>query len=114
VTFLAVLLIFLCANAAVWAVAVSLDRTWFGTPGPLDNPDFWPYAALTVLLVSALAFVGFPWGYPLSLVIWLLAARHLLELPWPRWLVLFLTSAALSLVSWLAIFGAVELYRSSH
>lgn len=112
-TFLAVLLIMLGANALVWGLAVSLDRAWFGMPGPLDKPYFWIHSALSVGLVSGLAFLGFPWGYPLSVLLWGFAARNLLELPYPRWLALSGLLAGLSLVSWLAIFGAVELYRSS-
>jgi hypothetical protein len=113
VSLLVVFPIFLAFNTVVWAIAISLDRAWFGSWDILDHPEFWPTTAVVLFMVTGVAFLQFPWGYPASLVLWWLAARTLLELPYPRWLVLFLTLSALSLLAWLALFGALELYRLS-
>jgi hypothetical protein len=106
--YLAALVIFLGVATLVWFVAVAVYQALLGDPSLYRNPDFVGTSFASIILGTLLCFVPFPWGYFLTLGVWWLAARHILNLPLPRSLVLFLVLAALSFVSRLAILGALN------
>jgi hypothetical protein len=106
--YLAALLIFALITVAIWFAAVALYHFLAGGPDLRQNPNFAGASAVSILLVTLLSFVPFPWGYLLSLVVWGLAAKAGLELPPGRALLLFLLLAALSMVSRMVILGVLS------
>src|SRR5262249_5303569 len=91
-----------------WAVGVALCQSWLGGPDLRQNPDYLGITTLAVVLVGLASFIPCQGGYLVSLVIWWLAARVLLELPRPRAIAPFVILAALSFVSRLAVLGVRE------
>jgi hypothetical protein len=102
------LLIFFGITAVTWYVGVAIYQSLLGGPDLRKAPDFVSATCASVLLVTLISFVPFPWGYYLSLAVWALAARAVLELPWLRAASLFLILAALSVLSRLAILGVLN------
>jgi hypothetical protein len=108
--FLGAFLIFVVLAAITWAVAVALYQSWVGSPDLRDKQEYLGVATLAVVLAGLASFIPHLGGYLVSLAIWWVAAKVLLELPWPRAIALFLILAALSLVSRLAVLGALEVF----
>lgn len=106
--YLAALVIFGLVTAVIWFVAVALCQQLAGGPDLHQNPNFAASSAVSVALVTLISFVPFPAGYLLSLGVWWLAAKNMLELPWGRAMTLFLLLAALSVVSRLAMLGVLS------
>jgi hypothetical protein len=102
------LVLFALVTTVVWFVAEALYHLLTGGPDLRHNPSFTAASAAALLLVTLISFVPFPTGYLLSLGVWWLAARHILELPMPRALLLWLLLAALSMASRLALLGALH------
>jgi hypothetical protein len=109
-TYLGAFLIFVVLAAVTWAVGVALYQSWVGGPDLRHRQDYLGVATLAVVLVALASFIPYLAGYLVCLVIWWFAAKGLLELPWPRAVALFLILAALSLVSRLAVLGALEVF----
>jgi hypothetical protein len=108
--FLGAFLIFVVLAAVTWAVAVALYQSWLGGPDVRQKPDYLGVATLAVVLVALASFLPYLAGYLVCLAIWWVAAKVLLELPWPRAVALFLILAAVSFVSRLAVLGALEVF----
>jgi hypothetical protein len=108
--YLAALLIFSAITSATWFVGVAVYRAAVGEPDPARNPHFARFSAGTIALVTLLCFVPNPWGFALSVGVWWLAAKQFLELPTPKAVALFLILGALSVVSRLAVLGAMEMF----
>ena len=103
-------LIFVVLAAVTWAVGVALYQSWVGDPDLRHKQDYLGIATLTVVLVALASFIPSLAGCLVCLAIWWLAARVLLELPWPRAVALFVLLAALSFISRLAVLGALEVF----
>jgi hypothetical protein len=108
--FLGAFLIFVVLAAVTWAVGVALYQNWVGGPDIRQKQDYLGIATLAVVLVALASFIPHLAGYFVCLAIWWVAAKVLLELPWPRAVALFLILAALSVVSRLAVLGALEAF----
>lgn len=108
-SYLAALLIFLLITTVIWFVAVAVYRALAGGLDLSHSPNFVVASCVSILLVTLLSLVPFPAGYLLSLGVWWLASKNLLELPLSRAAILFLVLAALSFLSRLAILGALSL-----
>ena len=108
--FLGAFLIFVVLAAVTWAVGVALYQSWLGGPDLRHKQDYLGIATLAVVLVGLASFLPSLAGYVVCLAIWWVAARVLLELPWPRAVALFAILAALSVVSRLAVLGALEAF----
>jgi hypothetical protein len=102
------LLIFFAITTTTWFAGVAIYQSLLGGPDLQQAPDFVTTSCASILLVTLISFVPFPWCYYLSLAVWALAARAVLELPWFRAIVLFLILAALSFLSRLAILGVLS------
>jgi hypothetical protein len=105
---LAALVIFALVTTAIWFTAVALYQQLVGGPDLRQNPNLAWASGVSILLVTLISFIPFPAGYLLSLVVWWLAAKPCLELPWGRAVALFLLLAALSIVSRLVILGVLS------
>jgi hypothetical protein len=108
--FLGAFLIFVVLAAVTWAVAVALYQSWVGGPDLRHKQEYLGIATLAVVLVGLASFIPYLAGYLVCLAIWWVAAKVLLELPWPRAVALFLILAALSFVARLAVLGALEVF----
>jgi hypothetical protein len=103
------LLIFLAITVVTWAIAIALYQTFVGGPDLRQHPHFYQGSAVAVGLVTLAFPIPFPGGYLVSLGLWWITAKCLLELPLPRAVALFLILASLAFVSHLAIRGALAL-----
>jgi hypothetical protein len=92
----------------IWFMAIAMYHMLTGAPDLRQTPSFGVISAGTILLVTHFSFIPFPAGYLLALVFWWLAAKNVLELPLGRAVVLFLILAALSMISRLALLGALH------
>ncbi len=97
--YLAALVIFGLATLLIWVVAVALYQQFTGDADIRRNPNFGGTSTVSVVLVTLISLIPFPLGYLLSLGIWWLAARSMLELSWGHAVILFLLLAVLSMVS---------------
>ena len=108
--FLGAFLIPLVIAAVSWAVAVALYQDWVGGQDVRRQPDFPGASAVAVGLVTLASFLPHLAAYLASLAVWWVAAKRLLDLPWPRAVALFLILAALSSLSRLATLGALVVF----
>ncbi len=107
-TFFIALVIFLGITTTIWFIAVALYQSIMGGPDLRQNPNFAWASLVSILLVTVISFVPFPAGFLFSLAVWWLAGKTFLELPFGRATVLFLLLAGLSIISRLAILGALD------
>jgi hypothetical protein len=100
-------LVFALVTAATGAVALAVYVTFVGGPDPRRQPHFFWRSALAVAVVALAWFAPFPANHLLALAVWWLAAKELFGLPPARAAPLVGVVAARSLVSRLAVPGAL-------
>jgi len=104
------LLIFLAITAAIWVIGLALYRAFLGEPSLRTKPHFWLICTIAVSIATLICFTPFPDNYFLTLVVWLVAVKGGFSLPWLKAAVLFAILAALTLLSRLAVLGALEMF----
>jgi hypothetical protein len=100
-------LVFAVVTAATGAVALAVYVTFVGGPDPRRQPYFLGRSALAVAVVALAWFAPFPANHLLAGAVWWLAATERFGLPPGRAAALVGAVAALSLVSRLAVPGAL-------
>jgi len=107
----AILLIFLVASAVTWVIALALYQAFMPGPYLKDHPQFLSLSVISIALATLVSMFPFPFGYLAALLVWWLAARNFFEMPTGRAVVLFLLLAALTVLTRLAVLGAVTLFE---